>query len=80
MRTSTFVGVDAAEQDDLRERAAKAYHRRNFPPKRVATEIVAAARENRAVVPVTIEAKAGLWGSRFAPGLMRRLARIRVGQ
>jgi NAD(P)-dependent dehydrogenase (short-subunit alcohol dehydrogenase family)/pimeloyl-ACP methyl ester carboxylesterase len=80
MRTSTFVGVDAAKQDDLRERAAKAYHRRNFPPKRVATEIVAAARENRAVVPVTIEAKAGLWGSRFAPGLMRRLARIRVGQ
>ncbi|MBP2320895.1 NAD(P)-dependent dehydrogenase (short-subunit alcohol dehydrogenase family)/pimeloyl-ACP methyl ester carboxylesterase [Kibdelosporangium banguiense] len=79
-RTTTFVGVSADEQQSLRDRSAKAYRRRNFPPSRVATAIVGAVKENRAVVPVTVEAKAGLLGSRLAPGIMRRLARIGVSQ
>ncbi|MET0135473.1 MAG: SDR family oxidoreductase [Kibdelosporangium sp.] len=77
-RSTTYVGV--ASQEERRERAARSYRKRNFPPSRVATEIVAAAAKNRAVVPVTPEAKAGLLGSRFAPGVMRRLARIEVGK
>jgi NAD(P)-dependent dehydrogenase (short-subunit alcohol dehydrogenase family)/pimeloyl-ACP methyl ester carboxylesterase len=77
MRATTFV---AGDQEALRDRAAKAYQRRNFPPSKVAAEIVAAVRDNRAVVPVTVEAKAGRLGSRFAPGIMRRLARIGVGR
>lgn len=76
-RATTFV---SGNQEQLRERTARAYQRRNFPPSGVAREIVAAVRSNRAVVPVTVEAKAGLFGSRFMPGLMRRLARIGVGQ
>jgi NAD(P)-dependent dehydrogenase (short-subunit alcohol dehydrogenase family)/pimeloyl-ACP methyl ester carboxylesterase len=79
-RSATFVGVSAAEQEALRARSAKAYHRRNFPPSGVASAIVAAVRHNRAVVPVTVEAKAGLFGSRFAPGIMRRFARIGVSK
>jgi NAD(P)-dependent dehydrogenase (short-subunit alcohol dehydrogenase family) len=79
-RATTFVGVSDAEQETLRARSAKAYHRRNFPPAGVAKAIVAAVRENRAVVPVTVEAKAGLLGARFAPGIMRRLARIGVSR
>ncbi|ONI77714.1 short chain dehydrogenase [Actinosynnema sp. ALI-1.44] len=77
-RATTFVGVDASKQDALRTKAAKAYGRRNFPPSKVATAIVDAVRNNTAVVPVTIEAKVGLQLSRFAPGIMRRLARIKV--
>ncbi|TCO58473.1 SDR family oxidoreductase [Actinocrispum wychmicini] len=76
-RATTFV---SGNQEQLRERTARAYQRRNFPASGVAREIVAAVRSNRAVVPVTIEAKAGLWGSRLTPGVMRRLARIGVGQ
>jgi NAD(P)-dependent dehydrogenase (short-subunit alcohol dehydrogenase family)/pimeloyl-ACP methyl ester carboxylesterase len=79
-RSATFAGVSPEDQEKLRERAAKAYRRRNFPPSKVAREIVAAVRDNRAVVPVTVEAKAGRLGSRFAPAIMRRLARIKVGQ
>lgn len=79
-RATTYVGVDAAGQEKRREQAARSYHRRNFPPSGVAKAIVAAAQHNRAVVPVTVEAKAGRFGSRFAPGIMRRLARIEVGR
>jgi NAD(P)-dependent dehydrogenase (short-subunit alcohol dehydrogenase family)/pimeloyl-ACP methyl ester carboxylesterase len=79
-RATTFVGVSDAEQETLRARSAKAYHRRNFPPSGVASTIVAAVRQNQAVVPVTIEAKASLLGSRLAPGIMRRLARIGVSK
>ncbi|ALG14578.1 SDR family oxidoreductase [Kibdelosporangium phytohabitans] len=77
-RATTFVGVDASKQDALRTKAAKAYRRRNFPPSKVATAIVDAVRNNTAVVPVAVEAKVGLQLSRFAPGIMRRLARIRM--
>jgi NAD(P)-dependent dehydrogenase (short-subunit alcohol dehydrogenase family) len=79
-RTATFVGVDDAKQEALRQKASKAYRRRNFPPEKVAREIVAAVRDNRALVPVTVEAKAGLLGSRFAPWIMRRFARIGVAK
>nr|WP_042190177.1 SDR family oxidoreductase [Kibdelosporangium sp. MJ126-NF4]CEL19143.1 Oxidoreductase, short-chain dehydrogenase/reductase family [Kibdelosporangium sp. MJ126-NF4]CTQ95055.1 Oxidoreductase, short-chain dehydrogenase/reductase family (EC 1.1.1.-) [Kibdelosporangium sp. MJ126-NF4] len=79
-RATTFVGVDESKQEALRSRAAKAYGRRNFPPSKVASAIVDAVKDNRAVVPVTVEAKVGLLISRFAPGLSRRLARIRVNK
>ncbi|CAM4005773.1 SDR family oxidoreductase [Kibdelosporangium persicum] len=77
-RAATFVGVASSTQDSLRDRVSRMYRRRNFPPSRVASAIVAAVRANRAVVPVTPEAKLGLLLARFAPGLVRRLARIGV--
>ncbi|MCE7008639.1 SDR family oxidoreductase [Kibdelosporangium philippinense] len=75
---TTFVGVDSSTQDALRQQSTRLYKRRGFPPSRVATAIVASVRSNKAVVPVTTEAKFGLFLSRFAPGIIRRLARIGV--
>ncbi|RSM67656.1 short chain dehydrogenase [Kibdelosporangium aridum] len=77
-RAATFVGVDSSTQDAMRERTSRLYRRRGFPPSRVASAIVASVRSNKAVVPVTAEARIGLFLSRFAPGIIRRLARIGV--
>ncbi|MFD0690439.1 SDR family oxidoreductase [Actinomadura fibrosa] len=75
-RTSRFVGVGAEREASGRERAARAYARRGFGPERVAEQIVAAVRRDRALVPVTAEARFGYLASRLSPGLMRLLARI----
>ena len=77
-RTTRFAGVDDSEQDRLRDQVTRAYQRRGFGPERVAPEVVRAVLGNIPVVPVTVEAKAALLGSRFAPGLVRRLARLNV--
>lgn len=74
--TSTFAGVDADEQDRLRRNAFAAYGRRGFGPEKVAVAIVAAVRDNAAVVPVTPEAKLGLVASRLAPAVLRAGARL----
>lgn len=75
-RTTTYVGVDDARQEQLREQAAASYRRRNFTPERVARHIVDAARKNTPVAVISVEAK--LFGAigRFAPALGRALARI----
>ncbi|GGS84729.1 MULTISPECIES: SDR family oxidoreductase [Streptomyces] len=74
--TSRFTGVDGAEEKRRQERAARLYRLRNFPPERVADAILRAVVHNEAVVPVTPESKGALWLSRFAPGVLRRLARL----
>ena len=74
--TARFAGASDERQEALRRKASSAYAKRGFPPERVASAIVRAVVGNTAVVPVTVEAKAGYLGSRFAPGLMRRLARL----
>jgi NAD(P)-dependent dehydrogenase (short-subunit alcohol dehydrogenase family)/pimeloyl-ACP methyl ester carboxylesterase len=74
--TTRFAGTDDTRQEALQRKASRAYAKRNFPPERVAEQIVRAVLDNAAVVPVTIEAKAGYLGSRFAPGLMRLGARL----
>ncbi|WP_235583197.1 SDR family NAD(P)-dependent oxidoreductase, partial [Kitasatospora sp. Root107] len=77
-RTSTFSATTADEQAAKQDRAAKLYARRNFPPEKVATEIVRAVRRNKALVPVTVEAKGAHLLSRLAPGLLRLAARLNV--
>ncbi|TDB86626.1 SDR family oxidoreductase [Actinomadura sp. KC216] len=79
-RTSRFVGRDGDGEARSRERVARAYARRGFGPDGVAEEIVAAVRRDRAVVPVTPEARLGYAASRAVPGLMRLLARLDVGR
>ncbi|MEV4193779.1 SDR family NAD(P)-dependent oxidoreductase, partial [Streptomyces toxytricini] len=74
--TSRFTGVDGAEEKRRQERAARLYRLRNFPPEKVADAILRAVVHNEAVVPVTPESKGALWLSRFAPGVLRRLARL----
>jgi NAD(P)-dependent dehydrogenase (short-subunit alcohol dehydrogenase family)/pimeloyl-ACP methyl ester carboxylesterase len=53
--------------------------RRGHGPERVAEQIVAAVRNDRAVVPVSPEARLGYTASRVAPGVLRLLARRNVG-
>ena len=56
----------------------RSYERRNFTPDRVAEEIIEAIGVNRPVAVITPEAKVMRALSRFAPGLLRRLARLEV--
>ena len=78
-RTTTFSGATDAEQDARRSRAAGLYARRNFPPEKVAEQIVDAVRHNRALVPVTAEARFARVLGRVSPGLLRAAARLNVG-
>lgn len=71
---TTYAGVD--DEEAMKRRMDAAYKRRAFPPEKVATAIVDAVVHDRAVVPVTPEAKVGLWLSRLAPALVRRMGRV----
>lgn len=74
--TARFAGVDEAEQQRLRERSTRWYGLRNYPPERVAEAVLRATLRNEAVVPVTPEARGAQLLSRFAPGVLRRIARL----
>lgn len=60
--------MDAAEQARRRDRTSGLFARRGFPPERVSRAILAAVRDDRAVVPVTVEAHV----ARALAGLSRR--------
>ncbi|WP_255948150.1 SDR family oxidoreductase [Streptomyces odontomachi] len=75
-RTATFSGLTPDEQAAQRRRVTRLYARRGFPPEKVATQILRAVRGRRPVVPVTVESKLALLGSRVAPAALRWGARI----
>ncbi|MFI6857442.1 SDR family oxidoreductase [Streptomyces sp. NPDC050416] len=75
--TAHFAGVDAGEEKRLQQRAARLYGLRNYPPEKVAAAILRAVVRNEAVVPVTPEARSARWLSRFAPGALRGIARLK---
>lgn len=70
-----FVGLDEGEQSRQRTKATSLYRLRGYTPARAAREILRAAQRNRALAPVTPEARAGLVLSRMTPGLVRSLAK-----
>ncbi|GGS88152.1 short chain dehydrogenase [Streptomyces chromofuscus] len=74
--TARFAGVDAAEEQRRRQRTARLYGLRNYPPEKVADAILRAVVRNEAVAPVTPEARGAYLLSRFLPGALRRLARV----
>ncbi|MEV7319894.1 SDR family oxidoreductase [Streptomyces sp. NPDC093970] len=74
--TARFTGVDEAEQQRRQQRSARLYGMRNYPPEKVASAILEAVEHNRAVVPVTPEARGARLLSRVAPGVLRRIARV----
>ncbi|MFF4530719.1 SDR family oxidoreductase [Streptomyces sp. NPDC001407] len=74
--TTRFTGVPEEEQRRRRERASRAYGRRNYPPEKVADAILRSVLRDQAVVPVTPEAHGIHFMSRFAPRVMRAIARI----
>jgi hypothetical protein len=71
---AVYVGRSADDQDRVREYMTRLYQRRNFTPERVASEIIAAIATDEPVAVITPEAKVMRALSRFAPGLLRRLA------
>ncbi|MGW6543003.1 SDR family oxidoreductase [Streptomyces massasporeus] len=75
--TARFAGVDALEEKRLQKRTTRLYGLRNYPPEKVARAILRAVTRNEAVVPVTPEARGARWLSRWAPGALRGLARVK---
>ncbi|MFJ8348538.1 SDR family oxidoreductase [Streptomyces sp. NPDC094153] len=75
--TAHFVGVDMEEQRRRRQRAARLYGLRGYPPEKVADAILRAVVRDEAVVAVTPEARLLRAMSRFSPGARRRLARAK---
>ncbi|MGW0989619.1 SDR family oxidoreductase [Streptomyces sp. NPDC002486] len=75
--TAHFAGADVLEEKRLQQRAARLYGLRNYPPEKVARAILRAVARNEAVVPVTPEARGARWLSRWAPGALRGLARMK---
>ncbi|MFF8394704.1 SDR family oxidoreductase [Streptomyces sp. NPDC016172] len=75
--TAHFAGVDALEEKRLQKHTARLYGLRNYPPEKVARAILRAVTRNEAVVPVTPEARGARWLSRWAPGALRSIARVK---
>ncbi|GHB02926.1 SDR family oxidoreductase [Streptomyces termitum] len=74
--TTRFAGVaDEAEEKRRQRKASRMYGLRNYPPEKVADAILDAVLHNRAVVPVTPEARGAHVLSRLAPNALRALAR-----
>ncbi|MGW6598343.1 SDR family oxidoreductase [Streptomyces sp. NPDC055036] len=74
--TAHFTGVSAEEEERRRKKSARLYGLRNYPPERVADAVLRAVVRNQAVVPVTPEAHGSRLLSRFAPGVLRAIARV----
>ncbi|KUM95094.1 short-chain dehydrogenase [Streptomyces cellostaticus] len=74
--TARFTGVDETEERRRQKHSARLYSLRNYPPEKVAGAILDAVTHNRAVVPVTPEARGAHLLSRFMPGVLRGIARV----
>jgi NAD(P)-dependent dehydrogenase (short-subunit alcohol dehydrogenase family) len=79
VRSTVYVGGDAANAERQRQAAMRLYQRRNYGPERVAARILDSVRHNRAVVPVTVEAHVLRLIARLFPGLARTLASLEHG-
>jgi NAD(P)-dependent dehydrogenase (short-subunit alcohol dehydrogenase family)/pimeloyl-ACP methyl ester carboxylesterase len=75
-RATRYVGTSGDEQERRRQVADRLYRRRGFGPERVAAAVLAAVDRDTPVVPVSFEARMSRFGSRFAPGLVRRMAAL----
>lgn len=73
--TARFAGVSPDEERRKQKKSSRLYGLRNYPPEKVAEAILSAVVHNRAVVPVTPEARGALFMSRFAPKSLRAVAR-----
>lgn len=76
---TTFSALSPQQREASRAKITRGYNRRNYPPEKVAEAIAGAILHNRAMVPVTPEARVTRLLSRVAPGLLRASARFYVG-
>ncbi|MGY0025287.1 SDR family oxidoreductase [Streptomyces sp. cg35] len=74
--TARFAGVDADEEKRRQKKSSRLYGLRNYPPEKVAEAILRAVVDNKAVVPVTPEARGAHLMSRFTPRALRAIARM----
>ncbi|WP_425841589.1 SDR family oxidoreductase [Streptomyces fractus] len=74
--TARFAGVDAEEERRRQKKSSRLYGLRNYPPEKVADAILGAVVHNKAVVPVTPEARGAHFMSRFTPKALRAVARM----
>jgi NAD(P)-dependent dehydrogenase (short-subunit alcohol dehydrogenase family) len=73
--TSTSPMRGPVATPELRQRMVEAYRRRNYPPERVAINILRAVQRNRAVAPVAPEAWFLYYLKRLSPALLARVGR-----
>lgn len=73
--TSTSPMRGPADTPEQRQRVVDAYRRRNYPPERVARNILRAVRRNRAVAPISPEAWVLYYLKRLSPPLLARAGR-----
>ncbi|MFE3254146.1 hypothetical protein ACFXPS_30360 [Nocardia sp. NPDC059091] len=64
---------------EIRAKGVAAYQRRNFPPEKVAEQIVDAVRGNRPMALVTLEAYVFRAISRISTRVSRQIARVNIG-
>ncbi|HEX5565927.1 MAG TPA: SDR family oxidoreductase [Streptomyces sp.] len=76
VEATRFRGADASARTRLRRVVRRVYRFRRYPPERVADAVLRAVVRDRAVVPVNLEARAGLLLSRVMPGALRAMARL----
>ncbi|WP_202501008.1 SDR family oxidoreductase [Streptomyces sp. SID5785] len=74
--TARFAGADAEEEKRRQKKSSRLYGIRNYPPEKVADAVLDAVVHDRAVVPVTPEARGAHLMARFAPRALRRIARM----
>jgi NAD(P)-dependent dehydrogenase (short-subunit alcohol dehydrogenase family) len=79
-RAARYVGLPAAEEEQVRENAVRALRRRRFPPEKVALAVMRAVLRDQPVVPVNAEARVTYALSRLAPGSLRTLARLEAAR
>ncbi|MEU0146556.1 SDR family oxidoreductase [Streptomyces sp. NPDC006288] len=75
--TAHFAGADESEELRLRKRTGRLYAMRNYPAEKVAHAIMKAVVHDRAVVPVTPEARGARLLSRVSPRIRRGVARVK---
>jgi NAD(P)-dependent dehydrogenase (short-subunit alcohol dehydrogenase family) len=79
-RAAHYVGISAAQEEQLREEADRSLRQRKFPPEKVALAVMRAVLNDRKVVPVNAEARIGYALSGLAPAALRALARREAGR
>ncbi len=78
VRSANVYGTSATPEN--REQAIQMFEKRNYGPDRLARGILKAIQKNRAVAPITPEARAGYWLKRLFPGLVAALGRYSARQ
>jgi short-subunit dehydrogenase len=77
-RSTRYVGLSDDELRRVADRVTRLYERRDFTPEKVAAQIVEGIGANVPVALVAPETKVAHALSRFAPGVLRRLAKLDV--